>query len=63
MRAFVGVSEKRSPNIPPLVFEELQRLWPLRASKFVCVFLAGISKRLAGPRVLEGDRCRCCGTD
>ena len=27
-----------------------------------CVVLAGTSEGLAGPKVLEGARCRCCGT-
>jgi len=29
----------------------------------VCVVLAGTSEGLAGPRVLEGARCRCYGTE
>ena len=36
-------------------------LWPRRACGFTCVDLAGTSEGLAGPRVLEGAHCRCCG--
>ena len=46
-----------------LYLEELWRLWPRRAFGFTCVVLAGTSEGLAGPRVLEGARCKCCGTD
>ena len=36
---------------------------PRQASVFVCIFLAETSEGLAGPRVLEKVRCRCCGTE
>ena len=36
---------------------------PRQASVLACVVLAGISEGLAGPRALEGARCRCCGTE
>jgi len=36
---------------------------PQQASMLTCVVLAGTSKGLAGLRVLEGARCRCCGTE
>jgi len=36
---------------------------PRQASEFACVVLSGTSERLAGPRVLEGARCRCRGTE
>ena len=32
-----------------------------RACEFTCVVLAGTSEGVAGPKVLEGARCRCCG--
>ena len=32
---------------------------PQQASVLACVVLAGKSEGLAGPRVLEGARCRC----
>ena len=35
---------------------------PRQASMLVRVVLIRISERLAGPRVLEGVHCRCCGT-
>ena len=36
---------------------------PRQASVLACVVLAGTSEGLAGPRVLERARRRCCGTD
>ena len=36
---------------------------PQQASVLACVVLVGTSEGLAGPRVLEGARCRCCGTE
>ena len=38
-------------------------VWPRKASVLACVVLAGTNQGLAGPRVLEGARCRCCGTE
>ena len=35
---------------------------PRQASMLACVVIAGTSEGLAGPRILEGARCRCCGT-
>ena len=35
---------------------------PRQANVIACVVLAGTSEGLAGLRVLEGARCRCCGT-
>jgi len=35
---------------------------PRQASVIACVVLAGTSEGLASPRVLEGARCRYCGT-
>ena len=34
-----------------------------QASKLAYVVLAITSEGLAGSRVLEGARCRCCGTE
>ena len=34
-----------------------------QARVLACVVLAGMSEGLAGPRALEGARCRCCGTE
>ena len=42
--------------------ELIVKVRPQQASVLACVVLAGISEGLAGPRVLEGARCRCCGT-
>jgi len=43
--------------------EELEVV-PRRTYGFVlCVVLAGKSEELAGLRVLEGARCRYCGTE
>ena len=36
---------------------------PRQASVLACVVLAGTNERLAGPRVLEGARCRYCDTE
>ena len=36
---------------------------PQQASVLACVVLAGTSEGLAGPRVLEGAHCKCCGTE
>ena len=36
---------------------------PRQANVLACVVLMGISERLVGPRVLEGARCRCYGTE
>ena len=36
---------------------------PQQASVLACVVLTGTSEGLAGPRVLEGARCKCCGTE
>ena len=36
---------------------------PRQASVLACVVLVGTSEGLADPRVLEGARCRCCGTE
>ena len=36
---------------------------PRQASVLACVVLAGTSEGLADPRVHEGARCRCCGTE
>ena len=36
---------------------------PWQASVLACVVLTGTSEGLAGPRVLEGARCRCCDTE
>ena len=44
------------------VFGGIVEVGPRRAYGFVCVILAGTSEGLADPRVLEGARCRCCGT-
>ena len=34
-----------------------------QASELTCVVFAGTSEGLAGPRVLEGARCKCCSTE
>jgi len=36
---------------------------PRQASVLTCAVLAGTSEGLVSPRVLEGARCRCCGTE
>ena len=36
---------------------------PRRASVLACVVCTGTSEGLVGSRVIEGARCRCCGTD
>ena len=36
---------------------------PRQASVLACGVLVGTSEGLAGSRVLEGARCRCCGTE
>ena len=38
-------------------------VWPRQASVHMCVVLVGTSEGLVSPRVLEGARCRCCGTE
>ena len=42
--------------------ELIVEVQPRQASVLACVVLAGTSEGLASPRVLEGARCRCCGT-
>ena len=39
--------------------ELIVEVWPPQASVLACVVLTGTSEGLAGPRVLEGTRCRC----
>ena len=34
-----------------------------QATVLACVVLARTSEALGRPRVLEGTRCRCCGTE
>ena len=36
---------------------------PRQASALACVILTVTSEGLAGLRVLEGARCRCCGAE
>ena len=43
--------------------ELIVEVWPQQASVLACVILAGTSEGLTGSRVLEGARCRCCGTE
>jgi len=63
VRVFVSDQEKGSPNIPHFVIWRSWRLWPRRTCGFeLCVIFAGTSKGHAGPRVLKGTHCKCCGT-
>ena len=36
---------------------------PRQARVLACAVLAGASEGLVSPIVLEGARCRCCGTE
>ena len=42
--------------------ELIVEMRPRQASVLVCVVLTGTSEGLVSSRVLEGARCRCCGT-
>ena len=46
-----------------LLYWEIVEVRPWQVSVLACVVLAGTSEGLAGLRVLEGARCRCCGTE
>ena len=43
-------------------YREFIEVRPRQANVLACVVFAGISEGLAGPRVLEGARFRCCST-
>ena len=51
-----------SSHCVEILRELIVEVQPRQASMLACIVLAGISEELAGPRVLEGARCRCCGT-
>ena len=54
---------KRSDHKCSTPFDwEFVEVRPRQESVLVCVVLMGTSERLAGPRVLERARYRCCGT-
>ena len=46
-----------------LLRELIIEVRPRQASEFACVIFARTSEGLEGLRVLEGARCRCCGTE
>ena len=47
----------------PLILESVVEMRPRQASVLACVVLMRTSEKLAGPRVLEGARCRCSGIE
>jgi len=62
VRVVFGDQEKITKCSTPLYWKFVE-VRPRQASVLACVVLAGTSERLEGPRVLEGARCRCCGTE
>ena len=58
------IKVKRSPSVPPFVIGGVVEVAASASLQVrVCIVLVGTSEGLAGPRVLEGARCRCCGTE
>jgi len=52
-----------SSHYVELLRELIVEVRPRQASVLAHAVLAGTSEGLAGPRVLEGARCRSCGTE
>jgi len=57
-----GLDELAGSCCEDFLKELIVEVRPRQASELACVVLAGISEKLAGSRVLEGARCRCCNT-
>jgi len=58
-----GLGEFVGSRCVKFLRELIVEVQPRQASELACVVLAGTSEELVGPRVLEGARCRCCGTE